>query len=228
MQNESTNEHLSPDAEFDGEFTGDDFVIPRWRIDKQTGMFVNSVTGASKESITAVILRIGRSRILWGKFQGSDTELLCYSTDGIEPADQDTPYGFVDAQRKICNGCPKAEWLNGKRPECSALINYLMLEPSSNVPSVLSLSGVRLRVAKSLNTLVKFSGVKTWIEFSTELQNHPNGDFYQLHFSEAEYNTEWLEYARQIMKTKTLRLTSPEQPDNEASPSIDPETGEVL
>lgn len=231
MQNENTNEHLSPDAEFDGEFGGEDFVIPRWRIDKNSGEFVNSVTGASKAKLVAVVLRIVRSRIYWGKFQGKDTELLCYSVDGKMPADQDTPYGAMDAETKtkLCNGCAMSEWTNSKRPKCSELFNYLLLEPNSNVPSVLSLSRMRMRMARELNTLVRFSGVKRWIEFSTMLESHPNGDFFQLQIRESEYNDQWLEYARQVLKTKTLKLTSPEQQSNDNSETvIDPETGEVL
>lgn len=233
MQQEQSNEQLSPDAEFDGQFTGDDFVIPRWRIDKNTGQFVNSVTGATKDKLMAVVLRIGRSRIFWGKFQGADTELLCYSSDGIGPDNQDTPYGNVvnsaTGQVKICDGCEMSKWHDNKRPECSELFNYLLLEPNSNVPSVLSLSRMRMKIARELNTLVRFSGVKKWVEFWTELQSHPSGDFHQLQFKEADENDQWKTHARQVLKTKTLRLTSPEQTGNyDAAPSVDPDTGEVI
>lgn len=236
MQQEQSSNHPSPDAEFDGEFTGEDFVIPRWRIDKNSGQFINSVTGATRDTLIAIVLRIGRSRIFWGKFKGKDTELLCYSNDGIMPADQNTPYGNMvedfneHGKTKICDGCAMAQWDDKKRPECSQIFNYLLLEPSSSVPSVLSMSRMRAKTARELNTLVKFCGVKSWIEFSTFLQSHPSGDFQQIQIKESYHNDEWLEHARQVLKTKMLKLTSPEQPGqgNDTEPAIDAETGEVL
>lgn len=231
---ERYNESASPDAEFTGEFSQSDFVVPRWTIDKDTGQFTNSVTQETLDELLAVVLRIGRSRLFWGRFKGGETELKCYSSDGVEPDDQNTPFGNIidgpTGKMKTCDGCAMAEWKNGEPPQCSEIYNYLVMQPDNDIPSVLSLQRMRFKVAKQLNTLIRFAGIRTFVRFTTEREESKNGSFWQLRFIQHDKNKKWINTARQVLKTRLIPLTSPPTVEDAQSeqPTIDHETGEVI
>ena len=207
-------------------FTSEDLSLPRWKIGKQDGLLINTMTGEQKSQLIAIPIRADYSRFMWPDKFNSTNLPVCYSSNGFVP-DVDNP----PAER--CTICPMAEWIDGKRPKCGKSYNYLLLDAETDILSVLNLSGARVPTARALNSFFRLNGVKFKLTFNTELERSAKGEFWQVHFKIADRNKEWWQYARLVQDNRGLLLTGgvnvelDNVTDSVIPVSIDPETGEV-
>lgn len=223
-------------------FDSDDYSLPRWKVDKDTGSFVNTMTGEEKSELTAIVLKADKSRFYWPSDFKVDNLPICHSLDGLRPVDQtDTnPWGGKRNKAGIwCIGCAASAWNNGERPKCAVSYNYLLLDVETDVMAVLNLSRARTKTAKALNSLWRLNGVRFSVRLFTEVEQSPRGSFYQVRFALADKQKNWGEYALQMHQTKDMRLTGSIEQSHEfdteeliiegltTPQNIDKETGEV-
>jgi hypothetical protein len=206
QQNIYRGELLNPLPQ-DVSFSPDDYILPRWKIDKRTGFFVNTVTGEEKQTLLAIIIKVDKSKFMWPKKYGESNLPDCYSVNGITPFDDNTRYGQFRNGVKSCVGCPLAEWVNGEKPRCAISYNYLLADLDTDQLAVLNLSRSRSKTARGLNSWWKFNGVKYSVSFFTEIEKTPGGDFWQVRYQICEKINEWQPYAIQMLESKTIELT---------------------
>jgi len=199
-----------PSSEMAAAFDTEDYSLPRWKIDKQSGDFTNTVSGEVKSIIRAIIIKADKSRFFWPEKFNKDNQPVCYSVDGVRPEDQSkkqrygvkTPNGGI-----ICAGCPAAQWVGDEKPKCSISYNYLLLDLDTGLLSVLNLSRARAKTARAINSIWRLQGVRTPIVLTTVFERGDAGDYYGIEFTAEPSLTDWMEYARQMLSSKSLRLT---------------------
>jgi hypothetical protein len=203
-----------PPAELTGQFDDEDFSLPRWKVSRDTGNFVNTVTGEEKQVLDAVVIMADKSRFLWPEKFNTDNQPLCYSINGVNPYDTNTKFGRRDqAGNKWCRGCPMSEWLTNSSdervpPRCAVSYNYLVLDLDSGFVSVLNLGRARTKTAKALNALWRTTGVKAHVRLYTETERHPSGTFWQVRFNLVDVLADWREFAKMMIENRSLQLTS--------------------
>lgn len=229
----------------------EDYSFPRWRIDRNSGLFVNDMMGTEREIIQAILLGWDKSRILWPEYGKDNGNKLpkCYSINGVFPVNQSdsNPYGRRDEAGRIwCTGCPKSSWDFGK-PECAITYNYLLLDMDDEMPGVLNLARTRVKVAKSLNGFHRLNTLggrpKRWVQLYTEQEDTDFGKIWGVKFQRGELlSQDWQDTAQEMMaQVQHFVLTGDMRgdwdnagPDTEpgptaalTEPTINPETGEV-
>lgn len=226
----------------------EDYSFPRWKVDRQSGIFINDMMGTEAEHLEVILLGWDKSRILWPEYGDNGSKLpLCYSVNGVYPVNQleANPYGRRDDVGRIwCTGCPKAQWLDDK-PECSITYNYLMLNLEDEMPGVLNLARTRVKTAKALNGFHRLNTLtgkpKLWLTIYTELEKTARGNVWAVKFQKGEPLTpeqqsmakEMMLHMQEFVLTGDMRDWDESGPEpatagQAAEPTIDPETGEVL
>ena len=122
----------------------------------------------SKEILMLLPLKeLSPGRRLYPPFDSGVKDLLCYSTNG------ETPSAKVEAP--ICERCgdfvqkgdfvkfepicPKAAWIDGKKPECSEVKRAAFYDIETGMPIRLQFSG---------------TGISAWNQFQKEYRKHRN------------------------------------------------------
>lgn len=98
------------------------------------------------------IVVTSRMRRMWGEFSTDDTELLCYSADGENPALSVTaPYAekcgtYIDigGTPSFKPECPKAKWVNGQKPECAEVMKVGFLDIDNLLPLEIQFKGTQI------------------------------------------------------------------------------------
>lgn len=201
--------NLSPIPD-DVDFDSEDVSLPRWKVDKDNGFFVNTMTGEQKEHLVAVVIRADKSRFCWPSEFDTTNKPVCYSVNGIFPVDQSGKFGAKVGNGYVCKGCPLAEWTQGQKPPCAISYNYLLLDTETEILSVLNLSRSRTKTARSLNSFWRLNGVMFSLLFYSEKTKTTKGSFYDVKFQISEKLTAdvWPNFARKMLQTKTMLLTS--------------------
>jgi len=220
--------------ETDG-FDETDLVLPRWRISKEDGQFLNNVTGESRPQLEVVIIRADKSRFYWPPEFREDNMPICYSIDGIHPATYPDNLGNHYDNQIWCKGCEMASWDKGK-PPCSISYNYLLCDIEDGSMAVLNLSRARAKVGRELNSYWKLYGVSRPVLLWTERLNHVKGTFYQVRYQVQPRLGSWTNYVSLMLSNRGTKLTSTlteikteliEEPEVEER-TINTETGELL
>jgi len=231
-ENDLTN--YLPEAD---SFDETDLVLPRWRISKEDGTFLNNVTGESRPQLEVVIIRADKSRFYWPPEFREDNMPLCYSIDGIHPVNQnadENQCGYRHDGYIWCKNCPMALWTTGK-PACAISYNYLLCDVDDGSMAVLNLSRARAKVGRELNSCWKLYGVSRPVLLWTERFNHVKGTFYQVRYQVQPRLSSWTNYVSLMLANRGTRLTSTlteikvellEEPEEERA--INTETGELL
>jgi len=168
----------------------EDLVIPRVRLVQPTsalggnaGELFNALTGESAPEIHAVILRIGKSRVLWPSEYQRDQRPLCASNDGIVPRTE-----FAGMYAEQCADCPQMLWGdNGEPPACSFGYSYLAADRSrDDLPFILTANRSSLKAARACNTLVKAFGQRREVVIAAQQAVSDRGKYYVLTFKLGE------------------------------------------
>jgi hypothetical protein len=216
-------------------FDETDLVLPRWRISKEDGQFLNNVTGESRPQLEVVIIRADKSRFYWPPEFREDNMPLCYSIDGIHPAIRPDGWGTHRDDQIWCKGCVASLWDEGK-PLCSISYNYLLCDIDDGSMAVLNLSRARAKVGRELNSCWKLYGVSRPVLLWTERFNHVKGTFYQVRYQIQPRLGSWSNYVSLMLANRGTKLTSTlteiktellEEPEAEDR-AVNTETGELL
>jgi hypothetical protein len=161
------------------EFGREDTVIPRLTIVHKEGMFKDSLTGETFDSINVIILGLVKQRSLWHTTVDDNDWPMCRSTDhntgfpnfsddqpkekrfnllwekaGFDP--KDYPPGPDGQVRLPCASCQLKEWgshPDGKKPYCSEQFTLALLyDPDKDgtwVPAIMTLQKTSLKPLKA-------------------------------------------------------------------------------
>jgi len=171
----------------------EDVIVPRVRVrqpmskfgaPQDAGKFHNNLTEQFSETISAVVLRVSKGRVMWAEeFDGADMP-LCASDDAKEPRDN---IGVSDPQPGPCETCPMAQWgADHEPPRCSLVYTYLCADRhEDDMPFLISAMRTSAAAAKKLNTLVKMFGIRKEMVIKTVLRQEDKGIWYELLFQVA-------------------------------------------
>jgi len=163
-----------------------DMVLPRLRLvqsqstftEADPGLLYNSLTGEAKPQVCAVMLKVGKARVMWPENFARDQDPLCASNDAVVPREE-----FVGAYSERCETCPMAEWQDNAPPPCSFGYTYLIADrDADDLPAILTATRTSLKAAKQANTLVRAFGVKREIVISSQQVVNERGKFFTLTF----------------------------------------------
>jgi hypothetical protein len=205
-------------------FNDADLILPRWRIDRWSGLFVNDVIGLEEAKLNVVIIRVSKSRILWPDTFSVDGVPLCFSANGL------TPENTRIAQN--CRICQFSAWgKNGEKPKCTEQFNFLVKDEWGNI-AILSLGRTRLKVAKSLYSLWRMTATTKIIDLSTEVEKGDKGQYFQVTYRVVGVNNEAMADYQLMRENATVKLTSSfEREETEVTiPNgkiVDQDTGEI-
>jgi len=147
----------------------EDVQLPRIDFDGRKGVFRDSLTEETFDSIAVVPLFMSKSRVYFydperrlnpdpGSF--GDAVILCKSPDAMAPSDWHPDFWatFGLSSRQICDGCPFAKWgPNKERPNCRVNYNFLCVRPNEVEPFRMSFHGTSLQAVRKLLAQVKRS-----------------------------------------------------------------------
>jgi hypothetical protein len=179
----------------------EDFKLPILRIVQQqshnapegsAGHFLNSITNTASQYLLAVVLRVNKTRILWPRDFGADSQPLCASDDSLIPRPQFVAtaitdwLGFKMGGVQIpskCEACPLKEWPEDiDKPPCALSYKYVIVDLESGMPGLLNLSRTAVGMARALNTLLVTGGLKK-LRLGTELVESDKGRWYAFRYS---------------------------------------------
>ena len=163
-----------------------DMVLPRLRLvqsqstftEADPGLLYNSLTGEAKPQVRAVVLKVGKARVMWPEAFQRDQDPLCASNDAVVPREE-----FIGAYAERCEACPMAEWQEDAPPPCSFGYTYLVADrDADDLPAILTATRTSLKPAKAANTLIRAFGVKREIVISSQQVVNDRGKFFTLTF----------------------------------------------
>lgn len=164
-----------------------DVAMPRMRLRQPTsqfgepsdaGKFLNTLTETFSPSISSVILRVSKGRVMFPDTFSKDSKPLCASDDGVHPRPVD---GY---QEGPCATCPYAQWgADSTPPACSLVYTYLASNvDDEDMPFLISAMRTSAKAAKKLNSLIKMYGLSRRIVIEAELVKGTEGQWYELRF----------------------------------------------
>ncbi|HUV74240.1 MAG TPA: hypothetical protein VMW79_08020 [Anaerolineae bacterium] len=87
-----------------------------------------------RKELVGVIVGQFPTRVYYAtEYTGGNESPDCSSQDGINGVPQESGLGYGGK----CSSCPKSQWANGQKPECSQRKKLLLLEPDSILPLVI-------------------------------------------------------------------------------------------
>ena len=188
-----------------------DLIIPRLSITQPSSpdvdlenkgkLFVN-LTGDFLESMSCVLIRLTKSRILFPKPYDPDNEPLCRSHDFLFPAND------IPGSDPMCDNCqltpgtdPKkgihdcmyANWTKGPKdksvaPMCNEVWNMLICDLDSYMPMLFSVKSTSLtnarKICSAINMIAKAKNIPMWnLKFTMGVEKNKNGEWYNPAFS---------------------------------------------
>lgn len=170
-----------------------DIVLPRVRVRQPTskfgapqdaGKFHNNLTEQFSDTLTAVILRVSKGRVMWPTDFSGDNEPLCASDNAIMPRLEG---GLADPLPGPCATCPMALWGDDHEPpRCSLVYTYLCADcAEDDMPFLISAMRTSVKAAKKLNSLIKMFGIRKSMTIKTALVTGDQGQWYELLFQVA-------------------------------------------
>jgi len=191
------------------EMDAGDLIIPRMSITQPTtpdidaanqGKFLVNITGDFQETMTAVLIKLSKSRILFPEKYKRDNAPLCRSHDFKVPAN-DIPGAepmakfcgllpLAPGEKKQKHACPYANWTvddKGKPvpPRCQETWNTLIVDLESYMPMFFSLKSAALKplrkIISAISMIARAKNVPMWsLKFDMALEKVTNdsGTFY--------------------------------------------------
>lgn len=106
---------------------------------------------------------LGYGQRNFGPYDTQEGKLLCYSMDGVTPAERVTaPLHHVCAEVVFRNGeyirnlvCPHATWSDDKKPDCRTVVSLAFLDMERKVPVRLQLHGTGIGAWNQLQKAYK-------------------------------------------------------------------------
>lgn len=140
------------------------------------------------------IAQLGYGRRLWPDFDSGETDLLCYSNDGMVPSPK-----IVHPQSEQCSirgadgylqpACPKAEWIDGQKAQCRSVLTIVLFDLDFKIPVKLQLSGKGIsawnkfrRESKKQRDIARFKKQKL-SNHILELTTDDEGTYYEYKFN---------------------------------------------
>jgi len=180
---EPTQVPMNPSDNYDGydglaSFDSSDLVTPRLKILHREGLFQDSLTNQTYQSLNLIVLGLVKQRILWPERQTTGDMPICKSNDhktGFvnlalrdKPADKQFPWGksnfdpstlTLDPDGRLtlpCDSCELKEWgshPDGNKPFCAEMFTLpVMYDPMSTgeyVPALISFQKTQLKPLRS-------------------------------------------------------------------------------
>lgn len=192
------------------ELDAGDLIIPRLTITQPTtpdistdlvGKFAVNLTGDFHDSLDLVLIKLGKSRILFPEKYKRDNDPLCRSHNFVTPAN-DIPgavpmaesCGLIPGDPKK-HVCPYANWTqddkgNQSAPRCQECWNMLVVDLESYMPMWFSLKSTALKplrkIVSAISIISQAKRQPMWaMKFSVALNKTANdsGTFYVPVFS---------------------------------------------
>jgi len=169
------------------------FELPRWRIDKDSGLFIHDY-GDEYETINAALLKVDQSRVLWPADYVANSRPDCRSHNLKFPEERDplkAPFGGLDKNGlRICENCSLSEWGGEEnqriKPPCAIVYDLLLLDLKTEILGVLSLMRTRLKTARKLDGFWKTTAMRFSVQLNTTKEHGPRGQWYALQFKRDE------------------------------------------
>jgi hypothetical protein len=191
-----------------------DLIIPRLSITQPTtpdiaaenqGKFHVNITGDFQEAMSAVMIKLSKSRILFPEKYKRDNVPLCRSHDFKVPAN-DIPEAkpmaescgllpLVPGEKKAKHICPYANWTADEKnkpvpPRCQEVWNSLIVDLDSYLPMWFSLKSTALKpfrkIVSAISMISQAKKIPMWgMKFDMSLYKEINdsGTFYIPTFS---------------------------------------------
>jgi len=167
----------------------DDFQLPRWRINKDNGLFIHDY-GDQNEAIQVALIKVSKSRVMWPERYTESNRPECRSHNLAHPEERDpekAPFGAVDASNlRTCASCPLAEWTDDGqeriKPRCALTYDLLLLDLETGMLGVLSLMRTRAKVARTLEGFWKMTHMRFSVRLTTEKVSGPSGQWWGITF----------------------------------------------
>lgn len=239
-----------------GELEVGDLIIPRLSITQATtpdlapenaGKFCINVTGDYLDKMTAVLIKLTKSRILFPEKYKRDNEPLCRSHDFKFPANDikgATPMcdtcGLLDiapGEKRAKHKCDYANWgKDGSAPRCQETWNFLLVDLESYMPMFFSLKSTALKptrkIVSAISMISQAKRLPMWgMKFDMALDKTTNdsGTFYLPVFSglsalDKDEAAIMADIRKQLANVDIKDSTEPDMPD--APPSTEAPTDE--
>jgi hypothetical protein len=167
------------------ELSREDVTLPRLRIQQGTsqfgtpqtaGQFYNNLTEGFAERVNAVVLRVGKGRVMFPVPFNRDSEPLCASDDAKMPRE------VAGYEAGPCASCAFAQWgADHEPPACSLVYTYLVANvDDEDTVTLLSAMRTSVAAAKKMNSIIVSKGLSRRFTFATELVRGEQGQWFEL------------------------------------------------
>ena len=201
-----------------------DLMVPRMRVlqptsklDGTTGGFHFNLTGETKKTVVAVLLRVQKGRVMWNPDDLAAAP-VCASDDAKTPRSGGT-------YANPCADCPMSKWgAENTPPPCSATYNFLAADTEDdNAPFMLSLSKTSLKHAKRIISVFVLKHKPLWsgpVRIMSILVTSDKGKWYEVTFTPAPARGfDWRPYREMYLGMRAMELrTDTEQTSDQPTP----------
>ena len=194
-----------------------DLMVPRMRVlqptsklDGTTGEFHFNLTGETKKTVVAVLLRVQKGRVMWNP-DDLGAAPVCASDDDKMPRSGGT-------YANPCADCPMSKWgAENPPPACSATYNFLAADTEDdNAPFMLSLSKTSLKHAKRIISVFVLKHKPLWsgpVRIMSILVTGDKGKWYEVTFTPAPpKGFDWRPYREMYLGMKAMELRTDTEP----------------
>ncbi len=140
------------------------------------------------------IAQLGYGRRLWPNFDSGETELICYSNDGLVPSPkvphpQSSHCAIRGEDGYLQPACAKAEWVDGNKAQCRSVLTLILFDIDFKIPVKLQLSGKGIsawnkfrRESKKQRDIARFKKMKL-SNHILELTTDDEGTYFEYKFN---------------------------------------------
>ncbi len=203
-----------------------DLMVPRMRVlqptsklEGEAGEFHFNLTGETKKTVVAVLLRVQKGRVMWNPDDLAAAP-VCASDNAIHPRS-----GGLHSGNYPCAECPQAQWgAENTPPPCSQTYNFLAADTEDdNAPFMLSLSKTSLKHAKRIISVFVLKHKPLWsgpVRIMSILVTSDKGKWYEVTFTPAPAKGfDWRPYREMYLGMRAMELrTDTEQTSDQPAP----------
>lgn len=210
-----------------------DLMVPRARVlqptsklEGEAGEFHFNLTGETKKTVLAVLLRVQKGRVMWDA-EDLTAAPVCASDDDKTPR----PGGVSNG--RPCITCQYAKWgQDNTPPPCSQTYNFLATDTEDdNAPFMLSLSKTSLKHAKRIISVFVLKHKPLYsapVRIMSTLVTSDKGKWYEVTFTPAPAKGfDWRPYREMYLGMRAMELrtdteqTAASEPRDQPTPPED-------